>query len=170
MYIHVRILCFLETINHAKLGYMSLLRWHIFQHTWCAEISVIYSLYMLHKYTKLRYMAKLIFARLFAESCFMAAQMMSLVQRLTLTLYVQIFSDGTKHISTFYVIPPHWHDKGSYYPCWSKTRTYLFYIVNIMDADVLARQGARASATIPWYLLCWTRLSRSPHVNRFNLL
>ena len=29
-----------------------------------------------------------------------------------------------------------------------KTRTYLLYTVNIMVADVLATQGARASATM----------------------
>ena len=31
-------------------------------------------------------------------------------------------------------------------PSWSKRRTYIFYIVNIMAADVLATLGARASA------------------------
>ena len=31
---------------------------------------------------------------------------------------------------------------------WCKTRTCLFYIVNIMGADVLVTQGARASATM----------------------
>ena len=30
----------------------------------------------------------------------------------------------------------------------SKTITYLFYIVNIMGADVLATQGGRASGTM----------------------
>ena len=48
----------------------------------------------------------------------------------------------------FYVIPPRWYDTGSWNPSSSKTRTYLFYIVNIMAADVLAMQGARASATM----------------------
>ena len=43
---------------------------------------------------------------------------------------------------------PHWHDTGSWNPFSSKTRTYLFYIVNIMVADVLATQGARASVTM----------------------
>ena len=33
-------------------------------------------------------------------------------------------------------------------PLLCKKRTYLFYIVNIMGADVLATQGARASATM----------------------
>ena len=37
---------------------------------------------------------------------------------------------------------------GSWNPLSCKTRTYLFYIVNIMGADVLATQGARASATM----------------------
>ena len=39
-----------------------------------------------------------------------------------------------------------WHDTDSSSSC--KTRTYLFYIVNVMDADVLVPQGATASATM----------------------
>ena len=38
------------------------------------------------------------------------------------------------------------------------SRTYLFYIVNIMGADVLAMQRARASATMI-LKLCWTELA-----------
>ena len=49
---------------------------------------------------------------------------------------------------TIYIIPPHWPDMGSWNPSSCKTRTFLFYIVNIMGADVLATQGARASATM----------------------
>ena len=48
-----------------------------------------------------------------------------------LTLYMLNFSEGTKTYIYFYVIPPHWHDTGSWNPSSSKTRTYLFYIVNI---------------------------------------
>ena len=40
----------------------------------------------------------------------------------------------------------------SWNPLSCKTKTYLFYIVNIMGADVLATQGARASATM---ILTW---------------
>ena len=56
-----------------------------------------------------------------------------------LTLYELKFSDGTNIYIyfTFYVIPPHRHDTGYWHPSPSKTRTYLFYIVNIMGADVL---------------------------------
>ena len=39
----------------------------------------------------------------------------------------------------------HWHETGSWNPysiISSKTRNYLFYIVSIMGADVLAMQGA----------------------------
>ena len=43
-----------------------------------------------------------------------------------------------KHIFTFCVISPNWYDAGSWNPSSNKTRTYLFYIVNIMAADVLA--------------------------------
>ena len=53
-----------------------------------------------------------------------------------------------KHIFTFYIIPLHCYDTGSWNPSSSKTRTNLFCIVNIMGADVLARQGARTSATM----------------------
>ena len=56
-------------------------------------------------------------------------------------------------IFTYYVILPHWHDAGSWNPTSSKRKTYLFYIVNIMGADVLATQGARASATMIFTVL-----------------
>ena len=65
-----------------------------------------------------------------------------------LTLYMINFQREQKHILTFYVIPPHLYDTGSGNLSSSKTRTYLSYIVNIMGADVLAMQGARASATM----------------------
>ena len=39
-------------------------------------------------------------------------------------------------------------DTGSRNPFSCKTRTHLVYIVNIMGADALMRQGARASATL----------------------
>ena len=49
-----------------------------------------------------------------------------------------IFQRGHKHIFTFCAISPHWCDAGSWNPSSNNTRTYLFYIVNIMVADVLA--------------------------------
>ena len=58
------------------------------------------------------------------------------------------FFRGNKNIFAFYVIPPHWYGTGSWNPSSSKTRTYLFYVVNIMAADVLATKGARASTTM----------------------
>ena len=58
------------------------------------------------------------------------------------------FFRGNENIFTFYVIPPHWHDTGSWNSSLNKARTYLFHMVNIMGADVLATQGARASATM----------------------
>ena len=77
-------------------------------------------------------------------------------QASTLTLYVLNFSEGTKTYKfTFYVIPPHWHDTGSWNPSSSKTRTYLFYIVNIMGAVVLATQGTRVSAIMILTMLNW---------------
>ena len=54
-----------------------------------------------------------------------------------LTLYVLKFQREHKHIFPYCVISPHLYDAGSY-PSSNKTRTYLFYIVNIMAADVLA--------------------------------
>ena len=65
------------------------------------------------------------------------------------------FSEEQKLIFTSYVISPHWHDTGSRNPSSSKTRTYLFCIVNIMGADVLVTQGARASAAMILTLLNW---------------
>ena len=60
----------------------------------------------------------------------------------TLILYMLNFSEVTIHISTFYVIPSHWHDRKSWNPSWSKTKTYQFYRINIVAADVLATQRA----------------------------
>ena len=64
------------------------------------------------------------------------------------------FQIEQKLIFTPYVIPPHWHT-GSRNPSPSKTRTCLFYTANIMAADVLATQGARASATMILTMLNW---------------
>ena len=66
-----------------------------------------------------------------------------------------------KHIFTFYVIPPYWYGKDTENASSSKTRIYIFYIVNIMAADVLATQGNRASATM---MLTW--LNRDPRTLR----
>ena len=63
-------------------------------------------------------------------------------------LHAKLLQREQKHLFTFYVMYPHWHDTGSWNPSSSKTRTYLFYIVNIMGADGLATEGARVSATI----------------------
>ena len=53
-----------------------------------------------------------------------------------------------KNVSIIYIILPHWHDNRSWNPFSYKTRTCLFYIVNITGDDVLATQGARTSATM----------------------
>ena len=63
--------------------------------------------------------------------------------------YVLKFSPN---VSTIYTVPPHWHNTGSRNPSSCKTRTYLFYIVNIMGADVLATQGA-SCASFWWIFL-----------------
>ena len=48
------------------------------------------------------------------------------------------FRGNIIHIFTFYAIPPHLYDTGSWNPFSSKNGTYLFYMVNIMAVDVLA--------------------------------
>ena len=70
-----------------------------------------------------------------------------------LTPTCKIFQRKPKHIYTFYVIVPHWHNTHSWNPSSCKTNTYRFYIFNIMAADDLATQGARASATIIFTML-----------------
>ena len=80
-----------------------------------------------------------------------------------LTLYVLIFSEGTKKlIFIFHIMPPHWHGWGSWNSSSSETGTYLFYIISIIGADVLAMQGARVSATM---ILTWLNRDNSvpPH-------
>ena len=64
-----------------------------------------------------------------------------------------LFYREQEPIFTFHVIPPHWHDTGCWHPSSSNTRTYLFYLVNIMDADVLATQGAKASTSMIFTML-----------------
>ena len=76
------------------------------------------------------------------------------------------FSTSTLSILTFYVIPPHWHDTGSRNPSACKTRTYIFYIVNSMGADVLTNEGARASTTVIFNLL--NRINSVPATSMFK--
>ena len=54
-----------------------------------------------------------------------------------LTLYLLIFSEGTKTYIYILCHSPHEHGTGSWNPSLSKTRTYLSYIINIMDVDFL---------------------------------
>ena len=42
-----------------------------------------------------------------------------------------------KHVSEIYVIPPQWMYTDSWNPSSCKTRTYIFYVVNIKGPDVL---------------------------------
>ena len=60
----------------------------------------------------------------------------------------KFFQQKYKHLSTISIIPPYWYDTGSWNQLSWKKRTYLFYTVNIMDADDRAMQGERASATM----------------------
>ena len=77
---------------------------------------------------------------------------------------------AAKNVSKIYIIPPRWHDTGSWNPFSCKTRTYLLYIVNIMGADVLAMHGARASATLILTLLNWDTCNSFPAHQGFNSL
>ena len=63
-------------------------------------------------------------------------------------LRAKFFPREHKHTFTFCVICPHWYNVGNWNPSSNKTRTYLFYMVSIMAADVLATWGARASAAM----------------------
>ena len=65
-----------------------------------------------------------------------------------LTLRAKFFRWNIKYIFTFYAIPPHWYSTGGWNPSSNKTRTYPFYIVNIMAAVVLATQGTRTLAAM----------------------
>ena len=69
-------------------------------------------------------------------------------KKTTLPFTCKLFPRKHKKVSMIYFIPPYWHDTGSWNPASCKTRTYLFYIVSIMGADVLVMQGARASASM----------------------
>ena len=46
------------------------------------------------------------------------------------------------------IIPPHWHGTGIWNPYSWKTRACLFHIANVMAANDMATQGARASAVV----------------------
>ena len=58
------------------------------------------------------------------------------------------FQKKYKHAFTISIITPPWHDIVSWNPSSCKTRICLSYIVNIIAADDLGMQVARASATI----------------------
>ena len=60
------------------------------------------------------------------------------------SLYVVNFATKNKHAFAIYIIPPQWHDTGSWNPNSCKTRTDLVYIVNIIADDGLMTQGVRA--------------------------
>ena len=81
-------------------------------------------------------------------------------------LCAKFFRWNKKHIFTFYDIPPHWHDSGSWNPSSSKTRIYLFYIVNIMGADVLARSLDFSNHDIYYVKPFWF----SPHMLRVKTI
>ena len=71
-----------------------------------------------------------------------------------------------KNISTISISPPHWHDRGSRNPFSCQTRTYLFYLINIMGVDVLGTQGGRASAVMIVIML--NRIIRCPRFTGLN--
>ena len=73
--------------------------------------------------------------------------------RLFHPLRATFFHRKHRNVSTIYAIPPHWPETGGWNLSSCKTRTYLFYMMNCMGADVLATQGARASATMIFIML-----------------
>ena len=90
--------------------------------------------------------------------------------RYELPLYMLIFPWKYKSVFKMYAILPHWHDTGRWNPYSCRTRNYILYIVNIMSANVLATQGARASGTMILTML--NRNNSAPHtlrVRRHNL-
>ena len=79
-----------------------------------------------------------------------------------------IFHRKHKGLSSINIIPSHWHDKGGRSPFSCKTRTYLFYRVNIVASDVLATQGASATMILT-NLLCWTGIISSTLISGSHL-
>ena len=67
----------------------------------------------------------------------------------------KLFIGNVKHISISHIIPPNWHNRSSWNGSLFKTRTYLFYIINIIGADVLATPRTRTSATMVFTMLHW---------------
>ena len=61
-------------------------------------------------------------------------------------LRAKLFIWNIDNVSTIYIIPL--HDTGSWNPSSCKTIIYLFHVLDIMDADILATRGAWASATM----------------------
>ena len=61
-----------------------------------------------------------------------------------------------KNISIIYIITPRWYDTGSWNICSCKTRSYLYYIVNVMGTWWWKEPGHQQ----PWHWLCWTGIIR----------
>ena len=85
------------------------------------------------------------------------------VLNLLITLYRLNSSEVTKTCIYIY-IPLHWHDTVSWNPSSGKTRTYLFYMMGIMGAGVMATLGAGASATMILTMLNWTELIQIDYI------
>ena len=88
-------------------------------------------------------------------------------------IHKQLTCQGVVHIN----ISPHWQHTGSWNPSSCKTSSYLYYIVNIIVADVLVMQGARASATMILTMLklnnsipaCWGLTDKNNHKEEYAL-
>ena len=83
------------------------------------------------------------------ESC---RCMVSIYQHCVICIW-WVFQQKHKHAFTIFITPPHWHDMCSWNLPSYTTGTYLGYMINIIAADDLVVQGARASATIMLNLL-----------------
>ena len=76
------------------------------------------------------------------------------------TFYMSFFRNKHKHVPAIYIIPPHWHDIGSWNPAPCNTRAHLFYIAN-MTSSISWLLMTRNQQ--PWYWSSYTRITRNLH-------
>ena len=89
----------------------------------------------------------------------------------TLTLYMLIFQRDQKHIFTFYVIHPYWHDTGSWNLPSNKARTYLFCsIVQSQNHGCWYPGNAKSQGVSNHDIYCVEPNLFGPHTLRVNSL
>ena len=70
-------------------------------------------------------------------------------------LHAEIFGGNIKNTFAYFIIFQHWYGAGSANSSSWKTRTGLYYIVEIIAADDLATQGDSASAAMTLTSFSW---------------